>query len=144
MSMEDIDVSEMVKSIADAEKSLAKRMDDLKTKHPKVFAELDAISEAQKEVDALKATLKSYLESRHDYDVYEAGGVRASVSKIVKIGVEDINRVPNEYKKTETVVVADEKKVMEEYKVFGTLPDGFVDKSYSRLNWKVKGGLNYV
>ena len=137
----DMDLSATVKSIASTEKSLARRLDDLKQSHPQVFAELDEIERAHKEVESLKATVKTYLDEQKDYDVHDEGDVRVSISRIVRIGVEDIDKVPDEYKETQTLVVANEKKAEEHLRLYGTLPEGFVDKSYSRFNWKVKGGF---
>lgn len=139
-----MDLSATVKSIASTEKSLARRLDDLKMAHPDVFAELDKIEKAHKEVESLKATVKNYLDEQKDYDVHDEGEVRVSLSRIVKVAVGNIDEVPDDYKETQTVVVANEKKAEEHLRLYGTLPKGFVDKSYSRFNWKVKGGLTNV
>ena len=136
-----MDLSATVKSIAATEKSLARRLDNLQQKNPEVFAELDEIEKARKEVESLKATVKTYLDEQKDYDVHDEGEVRVSLSRIVKIAVGDIDKVPDEYKETQTLVVANEKKAEEHLRIYGTLPEGFIDKSYSRFNWKVKGGL---
>ena len=136
-----MDLSATIASIADTEKSLAKQLDALKENNPAVFAELDKISNAQKEVDKLKAGLKSYLEEEKDYDVHEVGNVRVSVSRITKIAVGDIEEVPADFKETKTMEVANEKKAEDYLRLYGSLPKGFVDKSYSRFNWAVKKGL---
>lgn len=136
-----MDLSATIASIADTEKSLAKQLDALKENNPAIFAELDKISNAQKEVDRLKASLKSYLEEEKDYDVHEVGNVRVSVSRITKIAVGDIEEVPADFKETKTMEVANEKKAEDYLRLYGSLPKGFVDKSYSRFNWTVKKGL---
>lgn len=136
-----MDLSATIASIADTEKSLAKQLDALKENNPAVFAELDKISNAQKEVDKLKAALKSYLEEEKDYDVHEVGNVRVSISRITKIAVGDIEEVPADFKETKTMEVANEKKAGDYLRLYGSLPKGFVDKSYSRFNWAVKKGL---
>ena len=136
-----MDLSATIASIADTEKSLAKRLDALKEANPAVFAELDKISNAQKEVEKLKAGLKSYLDEEKDYDVHEVGNVRVSVSRITKIAVGSIEEVPADFKETKTMEVANEKKAEDYLRLYGSLPKGFIDKSYSRFNWTVKKGL---
>lgn len=136
-----MDLSATIASIADTEKSLAKRLDALKEANPAVFAELDKISNAQKEVEKLKAGLKSYLDEEKDYDVHEVGNVRVSVSRITKIAVGSIEEVPADFKETKIMEVANEKKAEDYLRLYGSLPKGFIDKSYSRFNWTVKKGL---
>ncbi len=136
-----MDLSATIASIADTEKSLAKRLDALKEANPAVFAELDKISNAQKEVEKLKAGLKSYLDEEKDYDVHEVGNVRVSVSRITKIAVGSIEEVPADFKETKIMEVANEKKAEDYLRLYGSLPKGFIDKSYSRFNWIVKKGL---
>ena len=125
-----------IDEISNDEKALAKAMDALKTQHPDVFVELDKLSARQKEVDTRKSKLKSRLEKAKDYDVYDTKVARVSLTEIVRIDVDDIEKVPTEYK--ENKVVANIKKAENHFRLYGNLPEGFINKSYSRLNWRNK------
>lgn len=142
--MSDDDLSAQIAKVVQDEKSLATRLKSLKDDYPEVFDELDAISKADKEVACRKTAIKSELVKRKDFDIHEENpSVRVSVSRITRVVAPDIEKVPTEYLKVETV--ADEKKATEYLRVMGEPPEGFVDKSIYRLNWKIKkpiGGNN--
>lgn len=123
-----------ISSIVAAEQALENRVKKLEKDYPEVLTEIKQIDKAREEIQMLKTSLKKSLEEKQDYDVYEESGVRVSVTKVAKVAVEDIDQVPEDYK--ETKVVADEKKALEYLRVFGDVPSGFVEKSYSRLNWR--------
>lgn len=127
-------VKNTISSIVAAEQALENRVKKLEKDYPDVLTEIKQIDKAREEIQVLKASLKKSLEEEQDYDVYEESGVRVSVTKVAKVAVEDIDQVPEAYK--ETKVVADEKKALEYLRVFGEVPAGFVEKSYSRLNWR--------
>ncbi|MEE0060623.1 MAG: hypothetical protein UE295_07340 [Acutalibacteraceae bacterium] len=115
---------------------VAERMIELRDAHKEVFDLMDKLSEDEKEIADRKSAVKKFLIDRKDYDVHEDEGclLRYSLTKISRIDAPDLDKVPEKYKKVETV--ADVDKALDNYRLTGQLPDGFVDKSYCRLNWK--------
>lgn len=132
MSQSDFD--ELVNKIIDTEQSLKNSTAMLEQKYPEVFEQLKEIEKLGKEVDELKAELKSNLLEAKDFDVHdEHPDVRVSLTRVAKIEVADLEAVPDDYK--ETKVVANDKKALEYLRVMGEAPSGFKDKSYYRFNW---------
>lgn len=118
------------------ELQVAQQMCELRDTHREVFDLMDKLSADEKEIADRKSAIKSFLINREDYDVHEDTGyrLRYSLTKISRIDVPDLDKVPEKYKKVETV--ADIDKALDDYRLTGQLPDGFIDKSYCRLNWK--------
>ena len=80
------------------------------------------------------------LEEANDYDVHDEDTVRVSLAKIFKVGVEDLDAIPNEYKTVEKGVIVTPKIdwAENELRTRGRLPAGFVDKSYTKFTWRLK------
>lgn len=127
---------DVARELAELEKQTDERESKLKSKYPEVFVELLDIARARGECEELKRELKSLLIARDDLDNHEVDGRKYSVSKIIRLETDNIDLVPDEFKSMQ--VVADEKKAQDYYKLMGTAPEGFKDKSYHRLNWGEK------
>ena len=127
---------DVARELAELEKQTDERESKLKSKYPEVFVELLDIARARGECEELKRELKSLLIAQNDLDNHEVDGRKYSVSKIIRLETDNIDLVPNEFKSMQ--VVADEKKAQDYYKLMGTAPEGFKDKSYHRLNWGEK------
>lgn len=128
------DPKDIANEIEELEKSIEEREQALQREYPQVFTELLAIESDRGKVEGLKKDLKSLLVAREDFDTYEVDGHKFSVSKITRLEADNLDRVPAEFKSVREV--ADEKKAQDYYKLMGTPPEGFKDKSYHRLNWK--------
>ncbi len=127
---------DVARELAELEKQTDERESKLKSKYPEVFVELLDIARARGECEELKRELTSLLIARDDLDNHEVDGRKYSVSKIIRLETDNIDLVPDEFKSMQ--VVADEKKAQDYYKLMGTAPEGFKDKSYHRLNWGEK------
>lgn len=134
------DFSATVREIAADEKALADDLDELQKKYPEAFAEINKIDEKKKEIEKRKADIKKCLEEANDYDVHDEDTVRVSLAKIFKVGVEDLDAIPNEYKTVEKGVIVTPKIdwAENELRTRGRLPAGFVDKSYTKFTWRLK------
>ena len=134
------DFSATVREIAADEKALADDLDELQKKYPEAFAEINKIDEKKKEIEKRKADIKKCLEEANDYGVHDEDTVRVSLAKIFKVGVEDLDAIPNEYKTVEKGVIVTPKIdwAENELRTRGRLPAGFVDKSYTKFTWRLK------
>ena len=128
------DVDASIKEIIEADKALNQKLDTLKSKYKHVFDELDILNAQLAELAKAKEEIKAQLIASEDFDLHKVDGVKVSVCPIVKLEVEDIDKVDAKFKSTE--VVADVKKAQEAKKLFGELPAGFKDKTYHRFTWK--------
>lgn len=122
------------KQLVAKEKEINQLKDDFKEKYPGALDALNDIQVAEDEAVTLKAKLKVALEAEDDYDIHTCGERKYSLSKVAKLSVKDINLVPEAFKSI--MAVADEKKAQGHYKLYGTPPSGFEDRSYTKLNWK--------
>lgn len=125
---------DVAKDLVEADRELAERHEELKKKYPDLEDEMRVIDALAAKVGNLKLELKDSLVEEDDYDIHEVNGKKYSVSKVVKLSVKDIDLVPGTFKSI--MEVADEKKAQGHYKLYGTPPDGFEDKSYNKLNYK--------
>ena len=130
----DIDPREIATEIEELERSCDERERHLQEQYPEVFKELLKIQADRGRIIELKDDLKSLLINRDDLDTYQVDGHKFSVSKIIKLEAQDMDKIPADFKAVREV--ADEKKAQDYYKLMGTPPEGFKDKSYHRLNWK--------
>ena len=128
------DKSQIAEEIEHLEDSIIERETYLQQKYPEVFKEMLKIESDKGRLSKLKDDLKTSLIEGSDFDTYQTEKHKFSVSKIVRLETEDIDKVPAEFKSTREV--ADEKKAQDYYKLMGTPPEGFKDKTYHRLNWK--------
>lgn len=129
-------LDEQMSAIAVKEASVEEQLVALHEQYPDVFKQIEAIEDAKQEVQRLKDAVKARLIADQDFDLHEVGNLSVSVSAVAKVKVVDIDKVPDDFK--DEMVVANEKKAQEYLKVMGTLPEGFSDASYYRLNWKMK------
>lgn len=127
-------VEDSIRAILIAEKTVNEQLDKLKTQYEHVFKALDALNAAKENVEEMKAELKDKLIQAEDFDLYKVDGVKVSVCPVVKLAVADESKVDEKYKSTEVVV--DVKKAQEHKKLYGELPEGFLDKTYHRFTWK--------
>lgn len=125
---------DIANDLVEADKQLKEYQDTLHKKYPDLKDELAQVDRLSARFDALKSELKESLVEEDDYDIHEVGGKKYSVSKVIKLSVKNIDMVPETFKSV--MEVADEKKAQGHYKLYGTPPDGFEDKSYNKLNYK--------
>lgn len=133
------EVSALVQEVVSRQKHLESLKAQFRAEHQDVMAEYDKFDEEEAVINKLKNTIKQKLVDNKDFDVHEefADNVRVSVSRIPRVEVADLEHVPDSFKRVETV--ADTKKASEYLRVMGEAPEGFIDKSYHRLNWREKG-----
>lgn len=117
-----------------------KKKKALREQYPDVFAQLDEIEQTEKDLSDTWEAVKADLIAKEDFDVHEvlsvksAQRVRFSVSKVVKIGIDNVDEVPEEFVVMKKV--ADTDRIKQYYELYGKLPEGCSDKSYYRLNKK--------
>ena len=133
----DIQLSKQVKDVALIEESIFSQLEKIKSEHPDVFEQIEYIEDQKKKVNEFKDKIKQYLIDTQDFDLHRIDDVAFSVSKIAKVDVENIDDISDEYK--EMTTTANTKKATEYMKLMGSVPSGFKDKSYYRLNWKKDG-----
>lgn len=124
------------KKICETEWELLKQEAELRSQYPDIMAKLDAIKDGMADIGSRKEAIKKRLIAAGDYDTHVVLGLRFGVSKVVKMTVADIEKVPEEFKVYRAV--ADEKKAADHYKLTGEVPEGFTDKSYNKLNWRAE------
>lgn len=129
-----MDIDKQVSFIAEKERELRTELDKLVSSNPTIFKQKEILEAQLDELQKMKDDVKDELIKRKDFDLHKVDGVKVSVSRIIKVAVDDIDKVSDDFK--ETKVVANEKKAQEYIKVMGEIPAGFVDKSYHRLTWK--------
>lgn len=129
-------ISNEIATISARELQVEEALSLMQERYPDVFAQMKKIEEAQKEVQALKDSVKAKLIEQKDFDLHEVGDLKVSLSAVAKVKVIDIDKVPDEFKEVKTVVK--ERKAQEYLKVMGKAPEGLEDNSYYRLNWKYK------
>ena len=127
-------IEDKISNIAEREMALRKELDSLITENSEVFKQKDAIEEQLNNLEQEKLAIKEELVKNGDYDLHQVGKLKVYVSRVVKVAVDNIDEVPDEFK--ETKVVANEKKAQEYAKVMGEMPNGFADKSYYRFSWR--------
>lgn len=132
MSKEPID-KQLVK-VTEMEKDIDNAKGELYARYPDVFEQIKIIEEQSKELDKLKEAIKQRLIDEDDFDAHEIGDFVVSVSAVAKIKVVDIDKVPDDFKEVKTVV--NEKKAREYLKLMHRPPEGCVDNSFYRLNWR--------
>lgn len=98
---------------------------------------------ALSDADKAKKMLKQALVKENNYDMgvvnTEHGKkYKYSLTKVVRLEVNDIEQVPAEFKSMQEV--ADEKKAQNYYKLMGEAPSGFKDVSYCKLNFGERNG----
>lgn len=112
----------------------------LAQEYPSVFAAIKEINEQKAGVDKLFEKLKEKLVAEGDTDIHEVSDgkykMTFSLSKTSKVGVVDIDKVPEEF--VETQKVADPKKLKSYYELYGEVPAGCEDKSFYRLTKKIE------
>lgn len=131
-----VQIDAEAKSILDTEQSLNDQLDDLRERYPDVLAKMDEISAGLIEVGTRREAIKKRLVQSNDYDTHVVEGLRFGLSKVVKMSATDVSKVPDQFKVYRAV--ADEKKAAEHYKLTGEVPEGFTDKSYTKLNWRTQ------
>ena len=128
------------KAIIKLQRDVEEQEASLARKYPEVFAQIKAVEEAKKNIDTMWDALKEKLVLTEDTDVHEieAGDYKCtfSLSKTSKVGVVDIDKVPEEF--VETQKVADPAKLKAYFELYGKVPEGCEDKSFYRLNKKIK------
>ena len=130
-------VEDKISKIAEREMALRKELGNLIADNSEVFKQKDFIEDELNKLEQEKLAIKDELVKNNDFDLHQVGKLKVSVSRVVKVVVDDIGKVPDAFK--ETKVVANEKKAQEYVKVMGEIPEGFTDKSYYRFSWRDGG-----
>lgn len=119
-----------------AEKQLTKMEQEFALANP-AFAEfLKKQQETNQQIAQMWAKVKDALVAAGYTDVLENELFRISISPVFAFEVEDVDKLPKDY--TETVKIAKKEKVKKHFELYGEMPDGAANKSYYRLNKKVK------
>lgn len=127
-------MDEVIQSVIDAEKAVAKRKAEIEAAYPEVFKALEEVENVEKQIANKKAEIKDKLIEVGDFDTHTVDGVNVSVSRVVSCDVEDETQVPEKYKSLQTVV--DLAEVKNTIKATGVIPAGIKDKTTFRFNWK--------
>lgn len=134
--MDESPVNKLIRQIIDVELALENKRAELRTKYPEYETEMAAVSDLEDEVEAAKKELTKYLADNKDFDVHKVAGHAVSVTRIVKLEVENPELVPEDLKEMKTEWVVDVKEAQNQVKALGEDLPGFKDKSYYRLNFK--------
>ena len=125
---------ELVSDIAMLEEECQEYESTLREEFPEAWAMFQALERNKEKKESLKRQLKEILIGEEDLDIHENSGYKYSVSKVVRLAVDNIDLVPDEFKDFKEV--ANERKAQDYYKLMGEAPEGFKDKSYYKLNMK--------
>lgn len=131
-----VSVDNLIQRIADAQLVVDEKKAELRKKYPGYEAEQAEIIELEEEIDRAKKEVTKCLSSNSDFDVHRVAGYAVSVTRIVKLEVENPEEVPDDLKEMKTELVVDVKRAQDQVKVLGGNLPGFKDKSHYRLNFK--------
>ena len=126
----------LIQRIVDVELGIANKKAELREKYPDYEREQARLEQLESEVEEAKKDLTKYLAEHHDYDVHKVAGHAVSVTRVVKLEVEDIEAVPDDLKEMKTDWSVDLKEAQNRVKVLDQDIPGLKDKSYYRLNFK--------
>lgn len=110
------------------------RFEAFQREHKAVFDELEEINTLRAEIEERKIKLKERMIREEDFDLHKVKGMKISVCPITKLAVEDEDLVDEKYKTTGVVI--NTKKAQDHKKLYGTVPAGFRDATYYRMDWK--------
>lgn len=128
-------VEKLATEAVEAEKTLATLESEFALANP-AFAEfLKSQQETNQKIAQMWAQVKDALVEAGYTDVLENDLFRISVSRVFAFEA-DVEKLPADY--TETIKVALKDKIKKHFELYETLPAGATDKSYFRLNKKVK------
>ena len=127
-------IDDLAKEIIAEEKRLQQYKKDIEEEFPDAQRHYDTLNKGLEELAKKRDELKAKLIEEGDYDIHQVDGRQFSISKVVKMKVDNIDEVDPDFK--QTMEVADEKRAAKYYKLYGEAPKGFVDNSYNKINWK--------
>ncbi|MDP4226020.1 MAG: hypothetical protein Q8910_06535 [Bacteroidota bacterium] len=116
------------------EKVLLQREEKFALANPQFAEFLKQQKEIQAKIDDIKAQVKQTLIDAEYTDVLENDLFKISITKVSHPKVVDVDKVPKKYQKTQP----DTDKIKKDFDLYGTLPEGVIDGSFYKLNWKVK------
>lgn len=122
---------------AKEEKKLIKLEHDFALANPEFANFLKEQQQTNKKIAAMWDAVKQALVDAGITDVLENDLFRISLSRVFAIEVTDVNALPGDY--TETIKIAKKDKIKKHFELYDELPAGVIDKSYFKLNKKVKG-----
>lgn len=129
-------IEKIARSIIDKERRIAQLFEEAHIRFPEASAIYDELDKYRADLEEARKYLKETLHQENDYDIHQIEDVQFSITKVVRMKVEDIDEVPAEFK--QVMEVADEKRAANYYKLYGEPPKGFSDNSYDKINWKRK------
>lgn len=129
------DIEKMALQAVKQEKQLAEEEAKYAAQNKKFAAFLKKQTETQQQIAKMWATVKEALVAAKHYDVIDNENFRISISSVFAFEA-DVEKLPPEY--TETIKVAKKDKIKKHFELYDELPTGVTDKSYYRLNKKVK------
>lgn len=92
-------------------------------------------SATQKQINDMWSEVKQSLVEAEYYDVIENDNFKISLSRVANFDT-DVEILPEDY--TETLKVAKKDKIKKHFELYGEWPEGASDKSYYRLNKRIK------
>lgn len=126
----------LIQRIIDVELDVENKRAALRQKYPDYDKEKAEIDKLEEEVDEAKKKLTKYLGDNQDFDTHKVSGHNVSVTRIVKLEVENMDDVPEDLKEMKTDWAVNMEEAKNRAKVLGGTIPGFKDKSYYRLNFK--------
>lgn len=129
-------VDGFINKIVDAELQLDIKKAELRNKYPDYEKEKAELDKLEAEVDDAKKAVTKYLSDKQDYDLHKVAGHQVSITRVVKMEVEDIEKIPDDLKEMKTDWTVDIEEAKNRVKVLGGMLPGFKDKSFYRLNFK--------
>lgn len=126
----------LIKQIVDAQLAAENKKAELRNKYPDYENELAKLDKLEEEIEVAKKELTQYLADNKDFDTHKVAGHTVSVTRVVKLEVEDAEKVPDDLKEMKTDWVVNIKEAQNQVKALGEDLPGFKDKSYYRLNFK--------
>lgn len=137
MLTKELTIEEKMQKVVQAYKAADKAYAAIEDDFPEAWQRLEQIRVAREKADEMKDEIKQDLIQAGDFDQHKISGFNISVSRVVKLEVEDAEKVSMDYKApTKEKWDVNVKRAMEDAKVSGVVPDGFKDKSIYKINWK--------
>lgn len=126
----------LIAKIVEAELAVENKKAELRQKYPDYEKEMSWVEKTEDEIKEAKEELTKYLADNQDFDTHKVSGHIVSVTRVVKLEVDDVEKVPDDLKEMKTDWQVDVKEAQNQIKMLGGTLPGFKDKSYYRLNFK--------
>jgi len=131
-----MEAEKLANKAVDNEKALQKLENDFALANPAFKKFLEKQKKIQVNIQKMWDSVKQALINANYTDTIENDNFVISISKVVNLKVEDIDKVPKDLVETVKQVKTDKAKKF--YQLYEKIPEGMIDASFYRLNKKIK------